>query len=213
LPSAPAVRGDTLTRFRFWAAFLVVSSLLCLVALRWLKGDPPPDEPESMASRAAAHPAREFAPAIVPEERGRIEIVRPAKTEDLPPVQVRPLFETDMRVKLNDKAKLQFAARDRASGHAVSGAKVSASVFHGKDPEQHLPVSEVDDGVFEVPFTPRGPGMFNVVLSMDGVPVGSGKVGVVGATGASDGKTDVIDPLSVDPTQYRARTPGRARRR
>jgi hypothetical protein len=52
-----------------------------------------------------------------------------------------------------------------------------------------------------------------VVLSKDGVPIGSQRVGVVGVAGAPNSKVDIIDPLSVDPRQYRARTAGRGRRR
>jgi len=213
LPSAPAARGDTLSRFRFLAAFLVVSGLLCLVAIQWLKRDPPPDEPESTASMAPAPPAREFAPAIVPEGRGQIEIVRPAKTEDLPPVQVQPLFEADMRVNANETAKLKFAARDRASGRPLSGATVTASVVQGAGPARPLPLEEVEDGVFEVPFKPQGPGRFQVALNVDGVMVGSRSVGVVGAAGANDGTVDIVNPLSVDPREPRSRTSGRSRRR
>jgi hypothetical protein len=198
---------------RVAAALVVVSGLLSLAAIRFLEGDPPAQEAESTATLAPNPPFRELAPAIVPEGRGRIEIVRPAKTEELPQVEVQPLFETDMRVNANETAKLRFAARDKASGHPVSAARVSASVFHRNDPEQGLKVEEVDDGVFEVELTPKGPGRFNVVLSMDGMPVGSEKVGVVGVAGAPGARTDVIDPLSVDPTEFRARTPGRARRR
>jgi hypothetical protein len=214
LPSVPALPGDTPRRFRFWAAFLAVSSVLCLVAIQWFQRDPPPPvEPESTATLAPAPPAREFAPAIVPEGRGQIEIVRPARIEDLPPVQVEPLFDTDTRLAANQTAKLRFAARDRATGHPVSGANVSASVLHGKDPEQGLKVDEVEDGIFEVELTPHGPGRFDVRLSVDGAVAGSRKVGVVGVAGDPSARTDVIDPLSVDPTQFRARTPGRARRR
>ncbi|MFL5308873.1 MAG: hypothetical protein ACJ79H_00325 [Myxococcales bacterium] len=211
-PSALAVPGDTPRTLRLWAALLAVSSVVCLVAIQWFQRDPLPEEPESTATMAAV-PARELAPAIVPEGRGRIEIVRPAKTEDLPPVQAEPLFEPDMRVNVDEPSKLRFAARDRASGRPVSGGRVSASVFHGNDPERNLKVEEVEDGVFEVELTPRGPGRFNVQLSLDGAVVASGRVGVVGVAGAPEAKTDVVDPSSVDPIPFRARTPGRARRR
>ena len=213
LPSAPSLPGDTARRFRFWAAFLGVASVVCLVAIQWFQRDPPAEERESAATLVPVAQAREFAPSIVPEGRGQIEIVRPAKTEDLPPVQVQPLFDGDMRVNANETAKLKFAARDRASGRPVSGARVSASVRHGDDPEQSLKVDEVEDGVFQVELTPRGPGRFNVMLNMDGVVVASQRVGVVGVAGAPGAQTDVVDPLSVDPTQFRARTPGRSRRR
>ena len=65
----------------------------------------------------------------------------------------------------------------------------------------------------EVPFTPGGPGQFNIALNVDGVQAGSRKVGVVGAVGAADNRVDVVDPLSVDPRSPRSRTSGRSRRR
>jgi hypothetical protein len=198
---------------RLAAAILVVFGLLSLAAIRFLEADPPAQEPESTASLTPDPSLPALAPGIVPEGRGRIEIVRPAKTEELPQVELQPLFETDMRVNAEETVKLRFAARDKISGHPVSVARVSASVFHGNDPEQGLKVDKVDDDVVEVELTPKGPGRFQVVLSMDGIPVGSEKVGVVGVAGAPGVRTEVIDPLSVDPSQFRARTPGRARRR
>ncbi len=71
----------------------------------------------------------------------------------------------------------------------------------------------MDEGVYEVPFTPHGPRQFKVVLSLGGVPIGSQKVGVVGAVGATDDRVDIVNPLSVDPHQFHARTPGRGRLR
>jgi hypothetical protein len=152
-------------------------------------------------------------PRVVPDDKGRFEIFRPAKVEPLPATVVEPLFEVDARLKLNETAKLKFAARDRASGLPLSGAIVTASVTHGGGPALPLSVEEVEDGVFEVPFTPHGPGQFQVALNVDGVLAGSRKVGVVGATGAADARVDIGDPLSVDPRVNRARTSGRGRRR
>jgi len=36
---------------------------------------------------------------------------------------------------------------------------------------------------------------------------------VVGAVGATDDRVDIVNPLSVDPHQFHARTPGRGRLR
>jgi hypothetical protein len=151
-------------------------------------------------------------PRVVIEDRGRLEIVRPVQ-QPLPPTVVEPLFEADARLTLNETAKLKFAAHDRASGRPLSGATVTASVTQGKGPALPLSVEEVEDGVFEVPFTPRGPGQFQIALNVDGVPSGSRKVGVVGAVGAADNRVDIVDPLSVDPRSPRSRTSGRSRRR
>ena len=90
---------------------------------------------------------------------------------------------------------------------------MSASVKDGRGHELPLPVEEVEDGVFEVPFTPRGPGQFQIVLSMGGIPIGSGKVGVAGVAGSPNTPTDIANELSVDPREARVRTSGRGRRR
>jgi hypothetical protein len=192
---------------------VVVVGLLCLVAIYFLKRDRPAEDPAGLASVAGTSQQPQDYPRAVVEDKGRLEIVRPVKVAPLPATIVEPLFEPDMRLPIGEAAKLKFAARDRASGLPVSGATVTASVVQGAGPARPLPTEEVDDGVFEVPFTPPGPGQFRVALSVDGVVVGSRNVGVVGAAGATDGKVDVIDPLSVDPREPRARTSGRSRRR
>jgi hypothetical protein len=179
------------------------------VAIYCLKGNPAAQEPLSVSG---VSPPVE-APTVIQQDQGRIEMVRTPMPEVLPPMVVQPLFEAGTRVKINETAKLQFAVHDRATGRPESDANLSATVFHGNDPQLRLPVEEVDQGVYEVPFIPRGPGQFNVVLSKDGVPIGSQRVGVVGVAGAPNSKVDIIDPLSVDPRQYRARTAGRGRRR
>jgi hypothetical protein len=191
---------------------MVVLGLLCLVAIYFLKGDGPAEDPASLASVAGISQPRD-PPRVVPEDKGRFEIVRPTKVEPLPPTVVEPLFEVDARLKLNETAKLRFAAHDRVSGLPLSGAMVTASVSHGGGPALPLDVDEVEDGVFEVPFTPHGPGQFQVALNIDGVLAGSRKVGVVGAAGAPNGVVDIGNPLSVDPREPRARTSGRTRRR
>jgi hypothetical protein len=201
-------------RFAVRAACVLVLGLLCLVAIYFLKGDRPAGDPAGLAASVAGGPVprpREMPRAIF-EERGRIEIVRPAKVEELPPTIVEPLFQADTRVKLGETAKLKFAARDRVSGLPLSGATVTASVSHRGGPELPLKAEEVDDGVFEVPFTAPGPGQFRVSLNVDGVVAGSRSVGVVGAVGAANDTVDV-NLLSVDPREPRARTSGRTRRR
>jgi putative ubiquitin-RnfH superfamily antitoxin RatB of RatAB toxin-antitoxin module len=200
------------SRFGIGAAFVVVVGVLCLVAIYFLKHDPPAEDPASAASVAGTSQQAPEYPRAVVEDKGRIEIVRPVKV-DLPPTIVEPLFESDMRVPIGEPAQLKFAARDRASGRPLSGATVTASVVQGAGPARPLPLEEVEDGVFEVPFKPQGPGRFQVALNVDGVMVGSRSVGVVGAAGANDGTVDIVNPLSVDPREPRSRTSGRSRRR
>jgi hypothetical protein len=204
---------------RFSAAYLVGVALLALVALSFLKRHLRAEESAgstSVVPVVGPPPSQVFAapvPLAVAEDRGHLEMVRAPPTALLPATIVEPLFEPDARVKIGEKAKLRFAARDRASGTPESLDRLSASVFRGNDPELRLPVKEVENGVYEVGFTPHGPGQFNVVLNQNGVAVGSQKVGAVGVAGAAAGVDPGGDPLSVDPRVYRARTAGRGRRR
>ena len=202
---------------------MAVFGLLSLVAIYALRDGPPPDDPATRTtlSGLAGAPGSSGAlgyrpqPSVVSEEKGRIEIIRPAPIHDVQsPMIVQPLFESNAGVKLGEATNLRFAVRDRASGHAApGGVNMSASVKDGSGPALPLPVEEVEDGIFQVPFTPRGPGQFQVVLSMDGTPIGSGKVGVVGVTGSTSTETDITNSLSVDPRELGARNAGRGRRR
>ncbi|MFL5375977.1 MAG: hypothetical protein ACJ78T_18405 [Myxococcales bacterium] len=153
------------------------------------------------------------APVPVREDKGRLQIVDRPRMAKVPTTAVEPLFEPDARVKIGETTKLRFAVRDRGSELPESLDQVSASVRHGKDPEMNLPVQEVDNGVYEVPFTPHGPGQFTIILSENGNPVGSRSVGAAGVAGASANVDDVDPLLSVDPIAYRARTGARGGRR
>jgi len=195
--------------------------ILALVALSWGRRDASTDEGAPAASvngPAAASPSLSdgfgevAAPVPVREDKGRLQIVDRPRTAPVTPAVVEPLFEPDARVKIGETTKLRFAVRDRASDLPESLDGVSASVRHGNDPEMKLPVQEVDNGVYEVPFTAHGPGQFNIVLSDNGRPVGSRTVGAAGVTGAS-ADADVDPLLSVDPVAYRARTGARGGRR
>jgi hypothetical protein len=157
---------------------------------------------------AAAGLSSPYSTDPTPESGGRIGLAR------TPPAQIRPLFDSNLRIKLGETAMLRFVARDPVSGLPVEPtAAISASMSDGRAPERPLDVHEDGDGNYEVPFTPPGPGEFNVTLSLDGVPSGSQKVGVIGAAGRSDGAVDIVDPLSVDPRDFRARTGGKFHRR
>jgi hypothetical protein len=203
------------------AATLLGVLILAVVALPWGRRDASTDEGAEAASAnvsAAAAPSPsdgfgEIAPPVpVREDKGRLQIVDRPRMAPVPPQVVEPLFAPDARVKIGETTNLRFAVRDRASAVPESLEDVSASVRHGNDPEMKLPVEEVDNGVYEVPFTPHGPGQFTIVLSENGNPVSSRSVGVAGVSGAS--ALDDVDPLlSVDPVAYRARTGARGGRR
>jgi hypothetical protein len=194
------------------AALLVGFVVACVFAIRSGKGSRPAEDGVAAATVAGeiAAPRYPQYPEVVQEDHGRIEIVRPYKAE-LPATVAEPLFAVGERLQLGEEAKLQFAARDRESGKPVSGVTVTASVSGPGGMKETLPAEEVEDGVFEVPFTPRGPGRFQIALAVDGTVVGSRNVGVVGAAGGST-RVDVGDPLSVDPRTRRSRSVGRVRR-
>lgn len=195
---------------RLRVILLAAAGLLAALAVGSLSGGAPPREAgEAMTAPTSPAEASHWAPS----SQRRVARVKPATPETLPPVRAEPLFQAGLRANQEQTTRLRFALHDRIAGFAAPGAALSASVFHGTDPELRLPVEQVDDGVFEVPFTPHGPGQFNVVLSLNGVPVGSGKVGVVGAVGAR-GDRALLDPLSaLDPVEFPARTPAMGRRR
>jgi len=195
--------------------------ILAVLALSWGRRDASTDEGAPAASAntpAVAAPSLSdgfgdiAAPVPVREDKGRLQIVDRPRLLPVPATVVEPLFEPDARVNIGETTKLRFAVRDRASQLPESLDEVSASVRHGKDPEVKLPVQEVDNGVYEVPFTPHGPGQFTIVLNQNGNPVGSRSVGASGVTGAT-ADADVDPLLSVDPVAYRARTGGRGGRR
>lgn len=198
-PSRPAIRPPV------WAACLLVALGVGLAAVRLLGSEaqdaaaagpdsPPPAQPEPSQPSVV----RESAPRVV---QGR------------PPPEMRPMFDPGMRLHLGETATLKFAAREADSRAPARPREVTASVLHGRDPERRLPVREVDEGVYEVPFQPHGPGQFQIVLDVDGVRAGSQRIGVIGAAGRIDGAVDIADPLSVDPRDFRARTGGQFHRR
>jgi hypothetical protein len=198
-------------RFRFHAALVAVLGLLGLGAFQVLRTEAPDVEVATASNEAPpAEPPR--APEIVREDKGSIQLLERVQVQALPAVEVQPLFDAGMRVKAEETTKLRFVARDRASGKPESSAVMTASLLHGKDPALPLQVEEVDDGVFEVPITPHGPGRFDVVLSANGVPVGSQRVGVAGAVGVAPGTDDFLD-FTADERAGRARPGGRGRRR
>jgi hypothetical protein len=52
---------------------------------------------------------------------------------------------------------------------------------------------EVVDGGLEVPVAPHGPGRFDVVLSIDGRPVASRRIGGAGSVSGTAGPDDFLD--------------------
>jgi hypothetical protein len=192
-----------------WVACLLVTLGVGLAVIHLFGSEAQASGAASTAEVAAqpVAPADESQPSVVPESVPQLVLGRPA------PPEVRPLFDPNMRLHLGETTTLKFAANDRNSRLPSQALEVTASVFHGRDREQRLPVHEVEDGVYEVPFQPHGPGQFQVVLNVNGAPAASQKFGVIGAAGRADAVVDIVDPLSVDPRDFRARTGGKQRRR
>jgi hypothetical protein len=208
LPRASAHPAAGPGRFRFRAALLAVFGLLVLGAVQVLSGEAKGPGSVNLETQAeSSPPARP--PEIIREDRGSIQILAPVQVQAMPSVEVQPLFEGGMRVNADETTKLRFAARDRTSGKP---AVVTASLFHGSDPALPLTVERVEDGVFDVPITPHGPGRFDVVLSVNGIPAGSERVGVAGAVGGAPGDDDFVD-FTADMREGRSRPGGRGRRR
>jgi hypothetical protein len=147
-----------------------------------------------------------------PETHG--SLAKPPAIHDL---EVRPLFDRNERLKAGKATKLRFSARTRSTGSPASSADVAISVVHPGSPEQRLAAYEVEEGVYEATFTPRGPGQYRVALTSGGAPVGSTppvKLGVVGAVGSSDPKvTDITNTTGYDPRLSTTKGTGRGRRR
>lgn len=133
------------------------------------------------------------------EDRGVAHGAAPALFEaPTPPGQ-------EVRLGLGDTTTIKFNQPRAHSGMGVG--HMTAKAFRAQDKPIELAVNKTEKG-FEVPFTPVGPGQFNVVLNEDGSPVGAQLVGVVGAVGAAD-LTDPNKLFDADPMEFRARTPGR----
>jgi hypothetical protein len=103
-------------------------------------------------------------------------------------VSLVPLFDTNKRFKPNKTFKLRFRAREKASGAPVAMDDISFSVRHGpRDAGTQVPARELKEGVFEVPFTPLGPGQYAVVASIRGAPAASIPPVRLGVVGVADG--------------------------
>ena len=124
-----------------------------------------------------------------------------------------PATSADLHMDLGETAMLEV----RRSGTRLAEAGlrprriITASVSNGRNPERPLEVHEDGDGR-EVPFTPHGPGEFNVVLIADGVPTRSHEsASSAPRAGSVDAVVDgYVDPLlGRDPRDFHTRAGGR----
>ena len=203
-PSRPARRAAT--RAPVWVACLLTAIAMGFGATHLLGSAPRTAAADLEAPQAAAEP-EPGAPSVVPETPAEMARGTPH------PAEMKPLFDPNMRLNLGEKTTLKFSIPDAQSRAAAAGGEVTASVFHGRDRERRLPVHDAGDGVYDVPFQPYGPGQYRVVMNVGGVPAATQTIGVIGAVGKTDATVDIVDPLSVDPRDFRARTGGKQRRR
>jgi hypothetical protein len=143
-----------------------------------MRGGSPPSRLALLATLALA-----LAALSPPSEAG--EPSRPLRARK---VSLTPLFDVHTRFKPKKTFKLRFRAREKASGAPVAMDDISFSLRHGPvDPGTRLPAREVKEGVFEVPFTPLGPGQYAVVASIRGAPAASIPPVRLGVVGVADG--------------------------
>jgi len=113
--------------------------------------------------------------------------------------------------------KVRFSARAKSTGSPASSADVAVSVIHPGSPEKRIAAYEVEEGVYEATFTPRGVGQYRVALTSGGAPIPGAppvKLGVVGAVGTKDPAiTDITASTSYDPRTSHTKATGRGRRR
>jgi hypothetical protein len=123
--------------------------------------------------------------AAVPRPGEAGEASKPVRSRK---VSLVPLFDTNKRFKPKKTFKLQFRAKEKGSGAAVAMGDISFSLRHGPgDPGTELPARELKQGVFEVPFTPAGPGQYVVVASIRGAPAAWIPPVHLGVVGVADG--------------------------
>jgi filamin/ABP280 repeat protein len=174
---------------------------------------PPDAQTDSQTDASHSDGGVDAAPrGPTPEAHG--SAVKPPANQDL---EVRPLFDRKERLTPGKPTKLRFSARAKSTGSPVSSADMAVSVIHPGSPNQRITAYEVEEGVYEATFTPRGPGQYRVALTSGGAPIAGPppvKLGVVGAVGASDPKvTDITASTSYDPRTSRTKATGRGRRR
>ncbi|MFL5311047.1 MAG: hypothetical protein ACJ79H_11400 [Myxococcales bacterium] len=125
-------------------------------------------------------------------------------------VSLVPLFDTNKRFKPKTTFKLQFRAKEKGSGAPVALDDISFSLRHGPgDSGTQLPARELKQGIFEVPFTPPGPGQYAVAVSIRGAAASIPPVRL-GVVGLADGLVEEPPQADVD-ARRKARKLGKRR--
>ena len=200
---------------RLWrelAFFVGAAAIITATVISFVRG-PARIADASSPVPGAATPVEtsDLGPArVIVEDKGRIEVV-PRVAIPVVSLARETVPEPPVRATFGGTAIVKFAVHDQ-DGLPRKLAHPSAKVAHGDDPPVDLPVVDAGDGKYEVPFTPKAPGRFDVALADGSVPVDTKHVGVVGVAGAPGDSTDA-DFLSVDPRASRTRTGGKTSRR
>ncbi|HEY6808250.1 MAG TPA: hypothetical protein VI160_05615 [Gemmatimonadales bacterium] len=109
---------------------------------------------------------------------------RAAVTARKAPAVFAPLFDVNTRFKPGKTVKLRFRARRTAGGAPLELSDVSFWLRHGPPgADLRLIATKVKTDVFEVPFTPLGPGQYALLMAVHGAPrnaVAPIRLGVVG---------------------------------
>lgn len=100
------------------------------------------------------------------------------------PAVFAPLFDPNTRFKPGRTVKLRFRARRTPAGAPLELSDVSFWLRHGPPgAELRLLATKVKPDVFEVPFTPLGPGQYALLMAVHGAPrnaIAPVRLGVVG---------------------------------
>jgi hypothetical protein len=80
-----------------------------------------------------------------------------------------PLFDAYTMFKVRERVQLRFRAREALSGIPIRSRDISFSLRRGrKGAARKLHMKAVKKGIFEVPFSPHGPGQYWVTVSVRG---------------------------------------------
>jgi hypothetical protein len=101
------------------------------------------------------------------------------------PAIFAPLFDPNTRFRPGKTVKLRFRARRTPAGAPIGLSEVSFWLRHGPPgAEVRLLATKLKGDVFEVPFTPLGPGQYAVLMTLHGAPrnaIPPVRLGVIGA--------------------------------
>jgi hypothetical protein len=128
-------------------------------------------------------------------------------------VSFAPLFDTNTRFRPKKRVKLRFRAQYKVSAAPpLAFEDISFFLRHGPgDAGSRLPARMLKKGIFEVPFTPDGPGQYTVAVQIRGAPAGSPPPVRLGVVGVVDGLIEEPPEADAELTQ-RKKISGRSAR-